>query len=237
MGDYIEEAEFHDLFMVEPWERLRPHVATAFGGLSDKAIVVEIGAGTGMGTRVIATESQARIAALEPGLVMRTVLTMRVADNTELSSRVTIVAGSAPDDLDRLPIPIDGFVCAHMLGHLDRDGRRQLFEWLDENLSDTGIGLVTTHQETGTTDDTHEHQPETRDIGDYQYRAAFAEDGPGRFSTRYEVWEGDTMVRDLEVAGSFDGATANDLADIVSGLRLSAETVAGSVAVVRRRCR
>jgi hypothetical protein len=120
---YERLAEFHDLFMTEPWERLRPRVRSALAHLGDTAVVVEIGAGSGIGTRTIPAETRARIVAVEPALVMRSILTARVADHPHLADRVTVVAGSAPADLGEVPATIDAFVCAHMLGHLDRETR------------------------------------------------------------------------------------------------------------------
>jgi len=45
-SSYDELGEFHDLFMTEPWNGLRPLVAAAFGGLGPDAVVVEVGAGS-----------------------------------------------------------------------------------------------------------------------------------------------------------------------------------------------
>ncbi|WP_141711696.1 class I SAM-dependent methyltransferase, partial [Jiangella alba] len=163
---YERLAEFHDLFMAEPWERLRPSVRAAFAHLGRDAVVAEIGAGTGVGTRTIAGETRARIVALEPALVMRAVLTARVADDALLAERVTVVAGAAPDDLGLLPGRLDGFVCAHVLGHLGRADRRALFAWAGERLAGDGFGLVTTQRaRTGPAE-----VVQARRLGDHEYR-------------------------------------------------------------------
>lgn len=140
---YDELGEFHDLFMTEAWEELRPLVAATFGGLGRGAVVVEIGAGSGLGTRVLAEECDAQIVALEPNLLMRSVLTARVADGFELSQRVTVVAGSAPRALSLLPDRVDGVMCTHVLGHLDPLELRSLFAWAADTLSPGGRCLVT----------------------------------------------------------------------------------------------
>lgn len=210
---YERLAEFHDLFMTDPWERLRPQVRSAFAHLRDGATLVEIGAGTGIGTRVIAGETRARIAALEPALVMRSVLTARVADDAELAERVTVVAGSAPGDLDLLPERIDGFVCAHVLGHLGREERRGLFTWLGASLSDGGVGLVTTQRPPGAADESGGEIVETCRLGDYEYRAhLLPAAGAHRAASRYEVWRGDTRIRSSAFTSDWRPLTADDIA-------------------------
>jgi cyclopropane fatty-acyl-phospholipid synthase-like methyltransferase len=232
---YERLAEFHDLFMTEPWERLRPHLRSAFAHLDEGATIVEIGAGTGMGTRTIAGETRARIAALEPALVMRSVLTARVADDVDLAGRVTVVAGSAPADLGLLPERIDGFVCAHMLGHLGRDDRQGLFAWLGARLAGDGVGLVTTQPALDTTDGGPPAEVvESRTIGDYEYRVHHLPgDRPHEYSSRYEVWQGAALVRSHRFTGDWRALTAHDLAaDLPSTLEL--HPVGGAVALIRR---
>jgi hypothetical protein len=90
---YDDLAEFHDLFMKEPWEALRPAVREVVGGLGPDDVVVDLGAGTGMGTRVIAAETAANLVAVEPSRMMRTALMARVAGDQALAERVTVVAG------------------------------------------------------------------------------------------------------------------------------------------------
>lgn len=229
---YERLAEFHDLFMEEPWERLRPYVRDAFANLGRDAVIAEVGAGTGMGTRTIARATPARIAALEPALVMRSILTARVADDADLATRVTVVAGSAPDDLDLLPVRVDGFVCVHMLGHLDGAARRGLFAWLGSHLGRDGVGIVTT-QRAPSPDDVGEEIVEVRRLGDYEYRVRHVSSGRREeYSSRYEVWHGGTKIRDERFSGSWRVLTAEDLAaDLPRTLRL--EPVDRSVALIR----
>ncbi|TDD66523.1 class I SAM-dependent methyltransferase [Jiangella aurantiaca] len=236
---YERLAEFHDLFMTEPWERLRPHVRAAFADLDEHAVVVEIGAGTGMGTRVVAAESRARIVALEPALVMRSILTARVADDPDLAERVTVVAGAAPADLGLLPDRVDGFVCAHMLGHLAQDDRRDLFGWLGAHLSGDGVAVVTTQRPPDTADggEAGGEIVESRRLGDYEYRAHhMLGDGPQEYSSRYEVWQGGTLIRSHRFAGDWRIVTAHDVAaDLPSTLVL--EPIDSSVALIRTSSR
>jgi cyclopropane fatty-acyl-phospholipid synthase-like methyltransferase len=230
---YEQLAEFHDLFTVDPWERLRPHVRSAFAHLDADAVVVEVGAGTGIGTRTIAEETRARITALEPALVMRSILTARVADDVDLAERVTVVAGSAPADLGLAPTRVDGFVSAHMLGHLEQADRRALFGWLGSHLSADGVGLVTTQLPPDAADG-REEVAEVRRLGDYEYRVHHVEgDGADEFSTRYEVWQGETLVRSHQFTGDWRVLTAQKIAaDLPSALEL--QPVDDAVALIRR---
>lgn len=228
---YERLAEFHDLFMAEPWERLRPQVQSAFAHLVDAAVLVEIGAGTGIGTRIIAAESGARIAALEPALVMRSILTARVADDPDLAARVTVIAGSAPADFGLLPPRVDAFACVHMLGHLDRADRQRLFGWLGAHLTDDGVGLVTTQPEPNGERAT---VVRTRRLGDYEYRVHHFSSGSGHeYSSRYEVLKGDVVVREETFTGTWHVVTAEEVAaDLPPTLAL--EPAGDGVALVRR---
>ena len=76
---YESMAEFHDLFMTGVWARLGPTVHATFAGLGPDAVVVDIGAGTGLGTVTVARATPARIWAVEPSATMRAVTARDVA--------------------------------------------------------------------------------------------------------------------------------------------------------------
>src|SRR5690606_42082628 len=88
--------EFHDLFMLEVWERLAPSLASAFGALDADAVVIDVGAGAGVGTRTLARVTAAKVIAVEPSLTMRAVLLARVADDAVLAPQVSGVAWRVP---------------------------------------------------------------------------------------------------------------------------------------------
>lgn len=113
---YGELGELHDLFMHDVWEGLRPAVRDAFASLRSDQVLVDMGAGTGVGTTVIAQETHCRIWAIEPDLVMRAALTHRVSADPHLADRVTVVAGGVPEALSLLPDDIAGVVCAQCSG-------------------------------------------------------------------------------------------------------------------------
>lgn len=231
---YEQLAEFHDLFMDDTWERLRPTVRYLFGDLGARSVIAELGAGSGVGTRVIAAESQAQVWALEPGLVGRAVLLARVSDDARLRDRVTVVAGAIPRELRMLPGSIDGVVCAHMLGHLTRENRRELFEWLGEHLTAGGVCLITTQERVDPAPG-GSVVTERRRVGEYEYRAVYlAGDAEGVFRSRYEVWSGRVRLRAEAAVGRWERLSAGDIAEELRGTALRLEALDRGVAVIRR---
>lgn len=235
---YERLGEFHDLFMEQRWAQLGPPLEATFGHLAADSVVAELGAGTGLGIRELARVTPARFWALEPSLVMRTTLTARVAGDEDLRSRVTIVAGSAPDALDQIPERVDGVVCANMLGHLDIDQRRAVFEWMDATLTDDGVCLVTTQERADqqTAGDLSLREvTERRRIGEYEYRAIYLESTANdSFSSRYEVWHGKEIVRSETYSGRWQVLTANDLAVELHGTGLVVSSSEPALAYIRR---
>lgn len=117
------------------------HVRTSSGPLTaalrtvDPALgpVVEIGAGTGQLTRLIAERLPAAdIIAVEPATPMRAVLTSRVLGDAGLRRRVTVVAGAAPDLV--LPDRVSAVVAFGVLGHLGDEDRARLWALLRPRL-------------------------------------------------------------------------------------------------------
>lgn len=236
MTEYDTMGEFHDLFMDEPWERLRPVLATTFGALGPSARLLDLGAGTGVGTRTLARVTGARITAVEPSRTMRTALTMRVADDPDLTARVTVVDGRVPDVLDTVSAPLDGFVCAHMLGHLRPADRQATFTRLAALLTPAAAGVVTVSpEETGGDQMNHEAVEESRQIGDYSYVARYLPSPDGRTHvSEYEVLDGDRVVRRERISGPWQPLTAAALLEEMQPAGLTLDTQSPGVAVVRR---
>ncbi|UOY03320.1 class I SAM-dependent methyltransferase [Blastococcus sp. PRF04-17] len=55
---YQDMGELHDLFVEDAWARLRPALTQAFGQLDGSAVVLDVGAGTGVRTRVTVLAGQ-----------------------------------------------------------------------------------------------------------------------------------------------------------------------------------
>lgn len=206
---YDDLAEFHDLFMHEPWGRLRPAVRAVVGHCGPQSVVVEIGAGSGVGTRVIASECRAEIMALEPNPTMRAMLLSRVASDPDLSGRVTVLAGAAPVGLGELPARVEAAVVAHVLGHLTEQQRLSTWADLAARLSSGARVLVTVggDQQSRATDPGE--VVETRRLGRHTYTARHqdspTDDGCSTFKSLYQVHDGDRLLRERAVAGSWVG--------------------------------
>ncbi|WP_430785156.1 class I SAM-dependent methyltransferase [Actinoplanes sp. G11-F43] len=131
---YSTSAEFYEMVA-------QRHVRTSSGPLTTalrmvdpaQGPVVEIGAGTGRLTELIAGRLRtADILAVEPSTPMRAVLTSRVFGDPDLRRRVTVVADQAPEL--RLPARISAVVVFGVLGHLDAADRGRLWELLHSRL-------------------------------------------------------------------------------------------------------
>lgn len=229
---YEAMGEFHDLFMVEPWARLRAVLVDAFSGLSPSEVVVDLGAGTGMGTRLLAGCTTVRIVAIEPSLTMRAVLTARIADDPAMADRVSVVAGSAPRALDETRGPVAGFVCAHVLGHLPAAVRAATFRRLADLLGPGGRGIVTVDPDGGLQD---AEVVEERRIGDHRYVARYLPSSdPSGYVSEYSVLDGDRTVRQERFVGTWEPLPLEKLTAELAPAGLAAQEIAPGVALVRR---
>lgn len=230
---YWGMGEFHDLFMDGAWERVRPVLFEAFGGLGSDAVVLDLGAGSGIGTRVLAQSTAAQVIAVEPSLMMRAVLTARVADDPVLAERVTVVADAAPEVLDRIARPLAGFVCAHVLGHLSTVDRVATWTGLARHLDVDARGVVVVDADES---EYHAVDPVVveRRIGEHRYEARHIPAGDGSYVSEYTVLDGDRVVRHERFAGSWRSITLRRLDDELVEHGLSVEARGAGVGLVRR---
>lgn len=230
--DYDGMGEFHDLFMDTAWTRLEPLLREAFASLTGSATVLDVGAGTGFGTRILARCTPARIVAVEPSRTMRAVLTARVADDVDLCRRVSIVAGRVPGALSRVRSPLAGFVCAHVLGHLSEVDRRATFRRIAELLHPDGIGVLTTAGDR--TGPSPEVVAEDRRIGELTYVARHRRpDDDGVSTSEYEVRDGAAVLRRETFTSTWRTPTDEQLGDELTDAGLRLELRGNLTAVVR----
>jgi SAM-dependent methyltransferase len=101
--------------------------------------VIEIGAGTGLITRLIARETPAEIYAVEPSLGMRSVLVNRLAEDPELLSRVTVLpCGALEVEVDE---PVEAIVMISVLHGFPPAEREELWRVLARQLQPGGLLL------------------------------------------------------------------------------------------------
>lgn len=202
---YAGVAEFHDLFMVEPWARLGLSVRHAFGGLEETATLLEIGAGTGVGTRVLAAETRAQITALEPSRAMRTALISRVANDPALARRVMVLAAAAPDGVEHHSGVGNGFVCAHVLGHLGAEQRARTFAALSARMSTESLGLITIPPTRTPSPHELDDLSQERSIGRFDYRLDYMPTADGQsILSEYQVLEDGRSLRRERYSSDWD---------------------------------
>ncbi|MDO4026568.1 class I SAM-dependent methyltransferase [Clavibacter michiganensis] len=252
LQDYSPGAEFYDLVARRHTEALAgvlaealavvPAGADAAADADDDAepgTVVELGAGTGRVTRLLAhLVPRAPILAAEPSPVMRAVLRSRVHEDPDLRRRITI----RPETAQELALPerIRAVVLIGVAGHLGSDARADLWRRCLERLVPGGVIVVDLM---GTS---ARSLPATRllreRIGTQAYEwwttAEPGRDGATRFTTRWLVLDGARTVREARGGyewHSLDQATlAREAGRSWTVLRGGAEEAATEVAVLGR---
>jgi len=133
--EYHESGEFLDLFSQDAWRALADPVRAALAGAAPvDGPLVDLGAGSGLGIRVIAgAVPDAHILAVEPSAMQRAALFARIGPDPDLRERVTVLA----TDAQHAPLPdrIGGAIAMNMIGHLDPDARRALWRRLGDRLA------------------------------------------------------------------------------------------------------
>lgn len=139
---YLANADLFDALSSSAWESLRPSLRAALDGIEpDGHPVLDIGAGTGLATEVIAAAVPAvDILAIEPSAALRPALMTRIMLVPGLRERVTVlptdVAGAV------LPERLGGAVAANMIGHLDPSQRGELLALVASRLVAGGVFVV-----------------------------------------------------------------------------------------------
>ncbi len=129
---YRESAEYIDIMSRDAWRELAPLLAEALEGAAGP--VVDLGAGSGLGTLVIAKAlPHAEIIAVEPSSGLRAVLLSKVYGDSELARRVTVLDTDAQHAT--LPDRLGAVTAMNMIGHLDRADRRALWATLAKRLA------------------------------------------------------------------------------------------------------
>lgn len=137
-GFYDRTAEYVAVLLRDAWTGLGPALTRAVSGMDTGAgPVLDIGAGTGLGTAILAAALPgAAIVAVEPNQALRTALLARCVDDEELRRRVTVLG----DDVlsAALPDRLSGVVAMNVLGHFPAPRRRALWRLFAERLDAGG---------------------------------------------------------------------------------------------------
>lgn len=142
MSGYAVTAQYYDPFAVATHGAVDGRIAAALGWFDTGAgPIVDIGAGTGLSTLLIASIlPDAEIVAIEPDASMRAALMTRIWACPDLRGRVTIM----PFHILEAPLPdtISGAVLSASLVHLGPPERERLWPLLGERLTRNGRIIV-----------------------------------------------------------------------------------------------
>ena len=201
--------------MPAAWDRLRDVMRDTFGGVGADGVIVDIGAGSGLGSAMLANVTDAEIIALEPNTTMRSMMVARL-DTAGVLERVTVLPESVPEGLDGLPERVDGVIAAHMLGHLTKADQTGLLDWIATSLAPGRSALLTVGAEVPA--EGSEPVVDERTVGRFVYRATHHIPGPGRYEGLFEVVDRQQrVVRSLHDAISWEPVTAADIRTALAG--------------------
>jgi hypothetical protein len=224
---YAASGEFVDVLSGPAWEVLRGPIRTALrGARPDQGPLVDIGAGTGLGTLVLAdTFPTAQVVAVEPSPGLRGVLLSRVAADDGLRERVTVMPGDALGV--SLPAPLGGALAANMIGHLAPDDRRKLWRRVAQRLS-PGAPFVVNLQPPATSVAVPFTDFAAIRIGQYVYEGGGSAEPAGpsavTWRMRYRIRGGDGHVlHEQTVEYPWHVVSAPDLLAELAGAGLVAE--------------
>jgi SAM-dependent methyltransferase len=137
--EYAASGEYLHLLSGPAWMALRPRLAAELTDVDPAAgPVLELGAGTGLGTDVLLETLTNDVLAAEPSASLRGVLLARLADRAtgRVTGRVTVYPSGATE----VPLPdrIAAVVGMHMVGHLTPPDRKRLWAAIAERLAPGG---------------------------------------------------------------------------------------------------
>ena len=212
-------AEFHEVFMPPAWDRLRDLLADTFGSIGPDGVIVDIGAGSGLGSVLLGEASDAEIIALEPDTTMRSMMVARL-DTAGVLERVTVLAESVPEGLDGLPDRVDGVIAAHMFELLTKTAQASLLEWIVTSLAPGRSAMLTVSAEDPPDIPAGGTEPvvEERAVGRFVYRMTHNMPGPGQMAALFEVVDREGQVaRSVSEAASLEFMTVAELRAALAG--------------------
>ncbi|SOD62661.1 SAM-dependent methyltransferase [Streptomyces zhaozhouensis] len=230
---YTASAEFYEMVASR-------HVATSAGPLTTALSgvdtghgpVVEIGAGTGRVTSVIAeTLPTASLIAVEPSTPMRAMLTSRVFGDPDLRRRVTVLA--EPVQHVALPARVSAVVLFGVVGHLTREERGELWRMVTARLPPGGP-IVVELMGAGATRPIPPFRMLRETMGQQTYEwwteAEPVADDVMRWRTEWKVFRDGRLVRSTSDTYSWENLTLEALAEEagLSSRMISAGGVPGS---------
>ncbi len=202
--EYAAAGEFLDVLSRDMWAMLAEPVAAALTGCDPAAgPLVDLGAGSGRGTRLLAgLHADATVLAVEPSPVQRAALMARLMDDESLAARVTVIAAQA--ETAHLPDRLGGALALNMIGHVAPHDRAELWRRLAERLA-PGAPLVVNVRPPARAEAVPEFEFTSIPVGAYRYAGSgrAEPDGPDAVTwyMRYRVRdEQDAVQREFSAA-------------------------------------
>ncbi|MER7165821.1 class I SAM-dependent methyltransferase [Micromonospora sp. NPDC000207] len=124
---YDTHAEHFDLLVAGMWRALGPTLAAELRGLDPHhGPAVDMGAGTGRGTELVARlNPDVEVLAVEPSPALRTAMFTRIGGDPDLARRVTVLPGTATGT--PLPDRVCAVLLANAVAELNPVQRRELW--------------------------------------------------------------------------------------------------------------
>jgi trans-aconitate methyltransferase len=232
---YQASGEFIDVLSGPAWLALRVPVRAALhGAAASQGPLVDVGAGTGLGTRELVDACPtATVLAVEPSPVLRAVLLSRVASDPRLRERVTVMAADALGA--ELPDRLGAVVAVNMIGHLTPDDRRTFWRRVGERLA-AGAPLVVNLQPPAESATIPYTTFGAVQVGRYTYEGGGGAEPAGpdtvTWRMRYRILDADgAAVRESTVDYRWHVLSAPDLLDELADAGMRGQI--GSLGVVR----
>ncbi|MGZ4437762.1 MAG: SAM-dependent methyltransferase [Nocardioides sp.] len=196
--------------------------------------VVDIGAGTGLGTIALAEAFPDReVLAVEPDRTARAVLAGRVADHG-LADRVTVYA----DDVETADLPTcAGAIGIHLLCELTDGGIPGFLSRLDFLLDDDGAMLVDSCFGPAAAEPEESTLRMAQTVGRRRYEcwsAAEVAEGRLRVHHSFRTLEGGQLVREESVSRDYLPTTRAEVDEMFAAAGFAAEPVGESYVVLSR---
>ncbi len=136
VAPYQVTAEFYDLLHGADYQR-RARRSLSGSAARARLAILEVGAGSGLVTTVLAEESSVPVHAVEPALPMRALLLSRLADTTEPVRRQVTVYADAVQDVG-LHAMADLAICVNVASCWDPEQRRIVWRAIARALTPGG---------------------------------------------------------------------------------------------------
>jgi hypothetical protein len=129
---------------------------------------------------------------------------------------------------------MDGFVCAHMLGHLDAEQRARTFTALRSLMTADAVGLVTLPAYAPPDPEAIAAHRELRTLGRYTYVHRYVPHPSGEgYLAEYQVAEGDRVLRTERFAEHWSHPSLSELTEELATAGLQLDLDGSAVGVVR----